>query len=67
MYIPYGRQTIDDNDIQAVLDVLKSDYLTTGPKVAEFEKKVADYDKRIATKEKELCNEELKLQKEQDI
>lgn len=43
MYIPYGRQTIDDNDIQAVLDVLKSDYLTTGPKVAEFEKKVADY------------------------
>lgn len=43
MYIPYGRQTIDDNDIQAVIDVLKSDYLTTGPKITEFEKKVADY------------------------
>lgn len=43
MYIPYGKQTIDEADIQAVVDVLKSDYLTTGPKVAEFEKKVADY------------------------
>lgn len=43
MYIPYGRQTIDEDDIQAVVDVLRSDYLTTGPRVAEFEKKVADY------------------------
>ncbi len=43
MYIPYGRQSIDEKDIQTVVDVLKSDYLTTGPKVAEFEKKVADY------------------------
>lgn len=43
MYIPYGRQSMDEADIQAVIDVLKSDYLTTGPKVAEFEKKVADY------------------------
>lgn len=43
MYIPYGRQSIDEKDIQAVIDVLQSDYLTTGPKVAEFEKKVADY------------------------
>lgn len=43
MYIPYGRQTIDEKDIQAVVDVLRSDYLTTGPNVAEFEKKVADY------------------------
>jgi perosamine synthetase len=41
--IPYGRQTIDDDDIQAVVDVLKSDYLTTGPKVAEFEQAVASY------------------------
>lgn len=41
--IPYGRQTIEDDDIQAVVDVLKSDYLTTGPKIAEFEKMVADY------------------------
>lgn len=42
-YIPYGRQSIDDKDIEAVIEVLKSDYVTTGPKVAEFEKKVADY------------------------
>ena len=43
MYIPYGRQSIDDADIEAVVQVLKSDYLTTGPAVAAFEKKVADY------------------------
>lgn len=43
MYIPYGRQTIEEDDIQAVVDVLKSDYLTTGPNVAAFEKAVADY------------------------
>lgn len=43
MYIPYGRQSIDEADIQAVVEVLRSDYLTTGPKVAEFERKVADY------------------------
>ena len=43
MYIPYGHQTIDEEDIQAVVDVLKSDYLTTGPKITEFEHKVAEY------------------------
>lgn len=43
MPIPYGRQTIDEEDIQAVVDVLKSDYLTTGPKIAEFEQKVCEY------------------------
>ena len=41
--IPYGRQTIEEDDIQAGVDVLRSDYLTTGPKIAEFEKMVADY------------------------
>ena len=41
--IPYGRQTLEEDDIQAVVDVLKSDYLTTGPKIKEFEQKVADY------------------------
>ncbi len=41
--IPYGHQSIDDDDIQAVLDVLRSDYLTQGPKVEEFEKKLAEY------------------------
>lgn len=43
MYIPYGKQYIDEDDIKAVIEVLKSDYLTTGPKVSEFEKKVAYY------------------------
>lgn len=43
MNIPYGRQYIDEEDIQAVVDVLKSDYLTTGPAVQNFEKAVADY------------------------
>lgn len=42
-YIPYGHQYIDDDDINAVVEVLKSDYLTTGPKIAEFEKKFAEY------------------------
>ncbi|MCG8583664.1 MAG: UDP-4-amino-4,6-dideoxy-N-acetyl-beta-L-altrosamine transaminase [Pirellulales bacterium] len=41
--LPYGRQTIDDQDIAAVVDVLKSDWLTTGPKVREFEAKVAEH------------------------
>jgi len=41
--IPYGRQSIDDEDIKAVVEVLRSAWLTTGPKVAEFEKSVADY------------------------
>lgn len=41
--IPYGRQTIEEDDIQAVVDVLRSDYLTTGPMIAKFEKSVADY------------------------
>jgi len=42
-YIPYGHQWIDDNDIQAVTSVLKNDWISQGPKVAEFEKLVADY------------------------
>lgn len=42
-FIPYARQTIDDADIKAVEEVLRSDYLTTGPKVAEFEQAVAEY------------------------
>jgi perosamine synthetase len=41
--IPYGHQWIDEEDIQAVVDVLRSDWLTTGPKVPEFEQAVADY------------------------
>ena len=41
--IPYGRQTIEEDDIQAVVEVLRSDYLTTGPKVDEFEEAVKNY------------------------
>ena len=43
MYIPYSRQWIDEDDIQAVNSVLRSDYLTQGPKLAEFEKHLAEY------------------------
>lgn len=42
-FIPYGRQTIDNDDINAVISVLKSDYLTTGPTVGRFEESVAKY------------------------
>jgi len=42
-FLPYGHQWIDDYDIKAVTDVLKSDWITQGPKVSEFEKLIADY------------------------
>lgn len=42
-FIPYGRQTIDDNDIAAVVDVLRSDWLTTGPAVERFETDICAY------------------------
>lgn len=41
--IPYGRQNITEEDIQVVIDALKSDYLTQGPKIAEFEEVFAEY------------------------
>ena len=41
--IPYGRQQIDQDDIDAVVKTLQSDFLTQGPKVIEFEKKFAAY------------------------
>jgi UDP-4-amino-4,6-dideoxy-N-acetyl-beta-L-altrosamine transaminase len=41
-FIPYGKQSIDENDIDAIIEILKSDYLTTGPKVAEFEAKICE-------------------------
>lgn len=41
--IPYGKQEITDEDIAAVVAVLKSDYLTQGPQVAEFEKKFSEF------------------------
>jgi len=39
--LPYGHQSIGEDDIQAVVEVLRSDWLTTGPKVAEFEEAFA--------------------------
>ena len=41
--LPYGRQTIEEDDIKAVSDVLRSDWLTTGPNIAAFERAFADY------------------------
>lgn len=42
-FLPYGRQSIDDEDIQAVVDVLRSDWITTGPSVERFENDVCGY------------------------
>jgi len=41
--IPYGKQFIDENDINSVIDVLHSDFLTTGPKVKEFEEAIVNF------------------------
>ena len=41
--IPYGRQSIIEADIEAVVEVLRSDFLTQGPAVPRFEQAVADY------------------------
>ncbi len=42
-FIPYGKQNIDQEDINAVVEVLKSDFLTTGPKIMEFEKIICQF------------------------
>jgi UDP-4-amino-4,6-dideoxy-N-acetyl-beta-L-altrosamine transaminase len=42
-FIPYGRQDITDADVEAVVEVLRSDFLTQGPRVPAFEKALADY------------------------
>jgi len=42
-FLSYGRQWIDRKDIQAVVEILSSDWLTQGPKVREFEEKFAKY------------------------
>ena len=41
--LPYARQAIDEDDIQAVVAVLRSDLLTQGPATERFERAVADY------------------------
>ena len=42
-YLPYGRQWIDKEDINSVIQVLKGDYLTTGPFISKFEQELANY------------------------
>jgi UDP-4-amino-4,6-dideoxy-N-acetyl-beta-L-altrosamine transaminase len=41
-FLPYGRQVIEDDDIAAVVEALKSEYLTTGPRVAAFEQALSE-------------------------
>jgi UDP-4-amino-4,6-dideoxy-N-acetyl-beta-L-altrosamine transaminase len=52
-FLPYGRQHIEDDDIEAVAEALRADYLTTGPKVAEFEAALA---KATGAREAVVCN-----------
>ncbi|WP_347978094.1 DegT/DnrJ/EryC1/StrS family aminotransferase [Microbacterium sp. ProA8] len=40
--LPYGRQSVSEEDIQAVVEVLRGDWLTTGPTVAEFERRIGE-------------------------
>lgn len=42
-FLPYGKQYIDDEDINEVIKTLKSDFITQGPKIEEFEKGIAKY------------------------
>ena len=53
MFLPYGRQSIDDADVAAVAKVLHSDYLTTGPAVGEFE---ADFAHATGAKHAVSCS-----------
>ena len=39
----YGRQYLDESDIQAVVEALKADYITSGPLVKKFENSLGDY------------------------
>lgn len=41
--IPYGKQDINDEDVKAVIDILKSDFITMGPTVTRFEKAIAEH------------------------
>lgn len=51
--IPYGRQSINSNDINQIIKVASGNYLTTGPKIIEFEKKIKSYTK---AKYVSVCN-----------
>lgn len=52
-YLPYGRQGIDEDDIAAVAEALRADFLTTGPKAAEFEQEIC---KATGAKESVVCS-----------
>src|SRR6185437_11791065 len=52
-YLPYGRQTIDDDDVAAVASALRGDFLTTGPLVAKFEEAFA---RATGATEAVVCN-----------
>ncbi len=41
--IPYGRQNVTDEDVEEVISVLRSDFLTQGPVIPEFEKQLCEY------------------------
>lgn len=42
-FLPYGKQSIDEDDIEAVVNVLRSDFITQGPSIERFERKIAEY------------------------
>lgn len=42
-YLPYGKQMIDELDIEAVVNVLRGEFITTGPAIEKFEEKIAEY------------------------
>ena len=42
-FLPYGRQSIDESDVEAVVEVLRGDWLTTGPAVERFERELAEH------------------------
>ena len=52
-FLPYGRQVIEDDDIAAVSEVLRGEYLTTGPAVAHFEQALANY---VGAKHAVVCS-----------
>ena len=54
--INYGRHLIDKNDIREVVKVLKSNFLTTGPKIKEFEDSVFTGQYNVGTVTKEFLN-----------
>lgn len=51
-FLPYGRQTIEDDDVAAVVEALRADYLTTGPRVEAFE---ADFAEAVGARHAVAC------------